>query len=201
MQHITYNYLHDPKCKAVWLFAMDFSKAFDSVNHELFLDNHPALFKYADDSTRIVPVWSNGHCCTDLVDRFITWSKDNSMMCNLSKCKELIFRKKGFSQNIAPVNNIPQCTELSILGVMFQESCKYGEHVRVKLMEANKCLFILRSLWKDGFSQSEVDRLSSTIVLPNFTYGVFIYVAVDSDLTVIQNFLERCFKRKIYQRK
>ena len=28
-------YLDDPKCKTVRLFAMDFNKAFDSVNHEL----------------------------------------------------------------------------------------------------------------------------------------------------------------------
>ena len=34
---------------------------------EISIDNHPALFKYADDSTLIVPVWSNGHCRTDLV--------------------------------------------------------------------------------------------------------------------------------------
>ena len=37
MQHTVYCYLDDPKCKAVRLFAMDFSKAFDSVNHELLL--------------------------------------------------------------------------------------------------------------------------------------------------------------------
>ena len=34
-QHTVYRYLDDPNCKAVRLFAMDFSKAFDSVNHEL----------------------------------------------------------------------------------------------------------------------------------------------------------------------
>ena len=31
------------------------------------------------------------------------------MICNLSKCKEIIFRKKGFIQDIAQVNNIRQC--------------------------------------------------------------------------------------------
>ena len=98
------------------------------------------MFKYEDDSILIVPVWSNGHCRTDLLDRFLTWSGDNSVICNPSKCKELIPRKKGFSQNIAPINNIPQCSELSILGVMSQENCKYIEHVRVKLMKANKSL-------------------------------------------------------------
>jgi len=47
------------------------------------------------------------------------------MICNPSKCKEIIFRKKGFIQDIA------------ILGVTFQENCKYSEHVRAKLIKAN----------------------------------------------------------------
>ena len=262
MQHIVYRYLDDPNCKAVRLFAMDFSKAFDSVNHELLsyklkevplntfiiiwyfksfpenrqqcviynsfrgqwkcvnrgttqgsvsgpylfcvfindleigIDNHLALFKYADDSTLIIPVWSNGHRRTDLVDQFLNWSEKNRIICNPSKCKEIIFRKKGFIQDIFQVNNIPQCPELPILGVSFQENCKYSEHVRAKLIKANKCLFVLKSLRKEGFSQVEVDRLFSALVLPNFTYGLSVYGAVDSDLMVIQNFLDRCFKRK-----
>ena len=122
------------------------------------------------------------------------------MICNPSKCKELIFRKKGFTQDIAPVNNIPQCAKLTILGVTFQENCKYSEHVRGKLIKANKCLFVLRSLRKEGFGQGEVDHLFSALVLPNFTYGLSVYGAVDSDLTVIQNFLDRCFKRNILLR-
>ena len=163
---------------------------------EISIDNHPALFKYADDSTLIVPVWSNGHCRTDLVDQFLIWSKENSMICNPSKCKEIILRKKGFIQDIAQVNIIPQCTKLPILGVMFQDNCKYSEHVRAKLIKANKCLFVLRSLRKEGFSQGEVDHLFSALVLPNFTYGLPVYGTIDSDLTVIQNFMDRCFKRK-----
>ena len=111
--------------------------AFLLMIREISIDNHPALFKYADDSTLIVPVWSNGHCRKDLVDQFLIWSKENSMICNPSKCKEIIFRKKGFIQDIAQVNNIPQCTELPILGVTFQENCKYSEHVRAKLIKAN----------------------------------------------------------------
>ena len=108
---------------------------------EISIDNHPALFKYADDSTLIVPVWSNGHCGTDLVDQFFIWSKENSMISNPSICKEIIFRKKGFIQDIAQVNSIPQYTELRILVVTFQENCKYSEHVRAKLIKENKCLY------------------------------------------------------------
>ena len=62
----------------------------------------------------------------------------------------------------------------------------------------NKHLFDFISLWKEGFSQGqgEVDRLFSTLVLPNFTYGLSVHGPLDSDLTVIQNFLDRCIKRK-----
>ena len=35
------------------------------------------------------------------------------------------------------VNGIPQCTELPILRVTFQENCKQSEHVRAKLIKAN----------------------------------------------------------------
>ena len=67
---------------------------------EISSNERPALFKYADDLTIIIPVWSNGHCPTDLVDQVLTWSNDDSMICNPSKCKELIFRNKGFSRDI-----------------------------------------------------------------------------------------------------
>ena len=79
---------------------------------------------------------------------------------------------------------------------MLKENCKYSEQVRAKLIKANKCLFVLRSLRKEGFSQGEVDHLISALVLPNFTYGLPVYGAIDSDLTVIQNFMDRCFKRE-----
>ena len=35
MQHTAYSYIENPKCKAVRLFTMDFSKELDSVNHKL----------------------------------------------------------------------------------------------------------------------------------------------------------------------
>ena len=38
MQYVMYTYLDDPNCVAVCLFTMDFSKAFDSINHKLLSD-------------------------------------------------------------------------------------------------------------------------------------------------------------------
>ena len=53
--------------------------------------------------------------------------------------------------------------------------------MRAKLIKANKCLFYT----EEGFSQGEVDHLFSALVLANFTCGLPVYGAVDSDLTVI----------------
>ena len=154
---------------------------------ELVLGNQPALFKYGI----IVPIWSNGLCRTDLVDEFLTWTNNNKMVCNPVQCKELVFRKSNYNDNIAQIHNIEQCNELLLLGVTFQSNCKYNLHVKSKLLKANKCLFILRSLRKEGMCQEGVDRFFNTVVLPNFTYGLSVYGASDSDLTAIQSFLDK----------
>ena len=41
-----------------------------------------------------------------------------------------------------------------------------------------------------------MDRFFTTVVLPNFKYGLSVYGASDSDVTAIQSFLNGSFKRK-----
>ena len=53
--------------------------------------------------------------------------------------------------------------------------------MRAKLIKANNCLFYT----EEGFSQGEVDHLFCALVLANFTCGLPVYGAVDSDLTVL----------------
>ena len=172
---------------------------------EVFMNDTPVFFKYAYDSTIVAPVWKDLDTSADLVNQFLSWSINNQMLCNPSKCKEMIFRKKESSgtrhqyapiNNIPhPINNIPQCDSLVLLGLPFQPNCKFSEHVRLKLTKANKCLHILRTLRKELFGQKEIDHLFKTLVLPILTYGLAVYGASDSDLNVIQRFLDRCHKR------
>ena len=139
---------------------------------EVFMNDTPVLFKYADDSTIVAPVWKDSDTSADLVNQFLSWSINNQMLCNPSKCKELMFRKKessGTRHQYAPINNIPQCDSLVLLGLTFQPNCKFSEHVRLKLIKANKCLHIFRTLRKELFSQKEIDHLFKTLVLSIFT--------------------------------
>ena len=66
-------------------------------------------------------------------------------------------------------------------------------HPQVK---ANKRLFILRSLRKEDYYQAELDHLFSSIALPSITYGLSVYGASEAELTAMQCFLDRCYKRK-----
>ena len=51
-------------------------------------------------------------------------------------------------------------------------------------------------LRKEGYNQSEINLLFNRIVLPNVNYALPVYAASESDLTPVQSFLDRCFKRK-----
>ena len=262
IQNKVLSFLDRADCKAVRLFSMDFSKAFDSVKHSLLseklknvplnpyiinwylnflknrkqrvvcndfcgewmdvnkgttqgsvsgpylfniflndlevdIDGENALFKYADDSNIIVPVWSDGpDTSTDTVGQFLSWSEDNFMTCNPGKCKELIIQKKGYNDQLDNVYNIPQCKELPILGTTFQDNLKFTSHVRGKLVKANKCLYVIRTLRTEGYSQCEIDYLFKTLVISTITFGLSVYGSSPAELSTLQRFFDRCFKRK-----
>ena len=82
------------------------------------LGNHDALFKYADDSTIIAPVWKEVHYSDQLVSQFLDWTKTNGMSCNPSECKELTIKKRGNRDLCSPVGMIPSCREVEIVGVL-----------------------------------------------------------------------------------
>ena len=58
------------------------------------LNKLSVFFKYADDSTSTAPVSSNSDPSDHLEELFLNWSRENNMICNPSKCMELVVRKK-----------------------------------------------------------------------------------------------------------
>ena len=57
------------------------------------------------------------------------------------------------------LHNINQYSNISLLGLTIQGNCKFSLHIKAKLHEANKCLFIIRCLRKEGYTQGEIDHL------------------------------------------
>ena len=135
------------------------------------------LTKYADDTSILVTVCKNsGDESQKALNAFLEWTEVNGMSCNTSKCKELCMAKKGVTPNFPPLCDIEQSDSFTLLGVTLQNDCKFSSsHVKGKLREANKCLYILRSLRKDGYTQVEIDHLFKAIVLPKITYALPVY--------------------------
>ena len=109
-----------------------------------------------------IPLWKDGvDQSLEVVGNFLCWSEKNSMSCtgNPGKCKELTMRKKGFAEELCKIHNIPQCSELKLLGVIYHYNYKYASHEREKLVKANKCLHVIRTLRQEGYNQGELDYL------------------------------------------
>ena len=112
------------------------------------------------------------------------------MACNPKKCNELILCKK-VAHDIDPVNNITQVSCLKVLGVTLQSNHRVNEHIKVKLQKANKCLYVIRCLRKEGYQQPDVDYVFRSTFLPKLMYGLPVYASSIPELTTVQNFLQR----------
>ena len=55
---------------------------------------------------------------------------------------------------------------------------------------------MIRCLRKEGYQQPGVDYVFRSIVLSKLTYGLPVHASSIPELTTVQNFLQRCFKRK-----
>ena len=82
------------------------------------------------------------------------------------------------------------------MGVTIQSDCKFRAQIKLRLIKAHKCLHVIRTLRREQYSQAEIDHLFTSLVLPNFIYGLPVYGASEPDLKIIQNFLDRCRKRR-----
>ena len=130
------------------------------------------------------------------VNFYQEWLEDNCMPCNVTKCNELCIRKRC-KENYSPDNDTKLVESLKLLGITFQNNSMFTVHIKNKLLEANKCLFVIKSLKKEGFCQDDIDHLFiNAMVLPKLTNGLSVYAASKPELTTVQKFLCRCYKRK-----
>ena len=134
------------------------------------------LTKYSVDTSIFVTVRKNSvDESQKALNAFLEWTEVNGMSCNTTA---------------------EQSDSFTLLGVTLQNDCKFSSHVKGKLREANKCLYILRSLRKDEYTQVEIDHLLKAIVLPKVTYALPVYGASQVDSNSIQCFLKRSNKQR-----
>ena len=74
-------------------------------------------------------------------------------MVDIKNCSTSISKeKRPCTQVFLLLSDISQSRALSISVVTFQEDCRFTTHVGHKPIKANKCVFLLRSLRKEGYT-------------------------------------------------
>ena len=149
------------------------------INDLAIRDNDlTSIVKYADGTTLLVKVCKNeiDLSSQEVVNQFFSSTQNNAMACNPKKCNELILCKK-VAHDIDPVNNITQVSCLKVLGFTLRSNHLFNEHIKVKLQEANKCLYVIRCLRKEGYQQPDIGYVFRSIVLPKLykVRTVFLY--------------------------
>ena len=67
-------------------------------------------------------------------------------------------------------------------------------HIKAKLGEASWCLYVIRSLRKEGYNQEHIDLFFKSVILSKLTCGLSVYGACNSELNVVQSFLNHVLK-------
>ncbi|CAB3994347.1 RNA-directed DNA polymerase from mobile element jockey, partial [Paramuricea clavata] len=116
--------------KVIGLVAMDLSKAFDTLPHDLTVQK---LKQYGADqktTTLITDYLSNRRQRVKLGTKVDQWYKENRMQRNLSKYQAIVMGKPKANLEFRCENTtIPNCEEMELLGVTMDNKLKFEKHV------------------------------------------------------------------------
>jgi hypothetical protein len=131
------------------------------------------LFKYADDTTLLVPETSN----TNLSDEFEaikTWANDNKLLINFSKTKELVFHRPKPAAPILPpcLNGIERVAVAKLLGVTIPANFSFSHHVDFIISQCTQRMFLLRAFRNRNLSAPLLETVFNAIILSRIIYAV-----------------------------
>ena len=105
------------------------------------------LFNYADDTNLLVPENTD----VELADEFChvrEWADRNRMVINLDKTKEIVLHRPHPSRLSLPelLEGIEQVQSVKLLGVVFQSTFSFVDHVDCILKICSQRIFLLKQL-------------------------------------------------------
>jgi len=155
------------------------------------------LFKYADDTTVLVPSDSD----VGLEDEFenvMQWAKDNKMILNINKTKEIVFRRPNprLSLDPSPLPHIEQVKVAKLLGVVLSERLHFDDHVSTVLKVCSQRMYLLKLLRAQGLPLTQLNTIFQALILNKIRYAIpawsgFLSVHL---LSQINGLLKRCYK-------
>ena len=105
------------------------------------------LFKYADDTTVLVPSDSDVGLENEF-ENVKQWAKDNKMIFNITKTKKIVFRRPNprLSLHRSPLSHIGQVNVAKLLCLVLTERLHFDEHVSAVLKVCSQRMYLLQLL-------------------------------------------------------
>ena len=116
------------------------------------------VFKYADDTNLLVPEHTDVQVC-DEYEAIRAWAVRNKMVINVSKTKEIVFRRPSPRVNIdlPSLIAIDKIKETKLLGVVFSDSFHFDSHVNYILKICSQRSYLMRKLRDQGLSPNQLN--------------------------------------------
>ena len=131
------------------------------------------VIKFADDTTLISPACSDVDISQEF-DHLYSWSLQNKLAVNISKTKELIFRRPRLSLLVLPpkIPFIERVEVFKLLGVLFSSKNSMNEHVNFILSVVNQRFYLLAQLKKQGLSMPALNAIFQALVMSRIKYAL-----------------------------
>uniref|UniRef100_A0A3P9AUA1 Reverse transcriptase domain-containing protein n=1 Tax=Maylandia zebra TaxID=106582 RepID=A0A3P9AUA1_9CICH len=141
-----------------------------------------AIVKFADDTT-VVGLISGGDesAYRDEVERLSSWCKDNNLLLNTKKTKELIIDYRRHKTEIQPLIISDDCVErvadFRFLGVSIEGNLSWSVNTSELLKKTQQRLYFLRVLRKNNITQRLLVSFYRASIESILTYCIGIWYA------------------------
>jgi len=131
------------------------------------------LFKFADDTTLLVPEHSRVDLATEFT-HILAWAKTNKLKLNITKTKEIVLhhpRARSLHMPL-PVNDVEQVASAKLLGVIFKSNFKMNDHVDFVMSQCSQRVYLLKLLRSQGLSARQLDQVTHALIVSRLLYAL-----------------------------
>jgi len=151
-------------------------------------------FKYADDSTFVVPHYTS-ELSADIkytLDHVSNWCQKNKLELNVKKTQLLIIKKQSVSYH--PVNGIKNKDHIKLLGVIIQENLKWNNHIISTVKSASSSLYLIRKC-RNILTHNQLVILYNSYILSKLCYAGPAWMYIPKSLQAhLMKLYRRCHK-------
>ena len=136
-----------------------------------------SLVKFADDTALIGLIkQDNSSTFLELIQRFVSYCRDNYLELNTSKTKELVidYRKNGHVPEPVLINNteVTRTKQYKYLGVVMDDTLCWHQHTDYLIKKMNSRIFCLRKLRKFNVRNDILQVFYTSIIASVWNYCV-----------------------------